>query len=204
MPRIIDKGSNNILLVDKHAVIDETVKIEFNGSNNRVSIGRKTHIRAPNVISFVGDGHSVNIGEGCNLRGSIHMRQRRSTISIGDGTTAVAAHFFAMEGRSIKIGTDCMFSSGIYVRTSDEHSIYDGETGQRINRARDVTIDNHVWIGEGATIGKGVVIPQGCIVAARSVVTKSLIVENAIYAGSPPRMVRAGITWDRRLREEDM
>ena len=38
---------------------------------------------------------------------------------------------------------------------SDMHSLIDIVTGSRLNPARDVTIEDKVWIGQNATLLKG-------------------------------------------------
>lgn len=98
-----------------------------------------------------------------------------------------------MEGKSITIGDDCMFSSSIYIRTSDEHPIIDIESGERINHAKDIVISDHVWVGEGVTINKGSVIPYGCIIGTKSLVGKKLSRPSSSYAGIPLRLIREGI-----------
>jgi acetyltransferase-like isoleucine patch superfamily enzyme len=141
----------------------------------------------------------VVIGDKCNLRGTFHIRQTGSKIAIGPRTTFVTAYLFALEGRAITIGDDCMFSSGIIIRTSDEHSIIDLETNQRINPAADVIISEHVWLGEGVTVNKGSFIAKEVVVGAKSLVTGSLAEHNSIYGGVPAKVLRRGVGWDRRI-----
>ena len=52
-----------------------------------------------------------------------------------------------------------------------------------------VTIQNDIWIGEGARILRPVVLGHGCVVAAGAVVTKD-VPPYAIVAGVPARIVR--------------
>jgi acetyltransferase-like isoleucine patch superfamily enzyme len=193
-----DNGKNNIIEVHPTAQIESTVKIIFKGDGHSLRIGEGVVLRNMQIL-FSGAMNSVDIGVECNLRGSIHVRQKQSTVAIGDGTTFVSANLFAMEGRRIQIGGGCMFSSGIYIRTSDEHPIFDLSTGERLNQAADVVIGSMVWLGEGATISKGCSVADGCVVGARSYVSKRLSRPNAIYAGSPARLIREGVRWDRKL-----
>lgn len=195
---IIDKDSNNLIQIDDGADVSNNVNIKIRGSNNKVFVSKKSVLRNFSIV-VTGNNNELFIGESCNLRGAIHLRQEFSSVRIGAKTTFVGAHLFAMEGETISIGEDCMFSSGIYVRTSDEHSIIDLKSNSRINRAKGVWVGNHVWIGEGVTLSKGSSIPNNCIVGAKSIVTKVLEHENTIYAGSPAVIVRNGITWKREL-----
>lgn len=197
-PGLRDNGRGNVIEIHPTAKIDASVNIRIDGNENILKIGEKVILRGMNII-FSGDKNVAEVGPGCNLRGAFHLRQTGSRLFVGAGTTFVGAHLFAMEGRAIDIGEDCMFSANIFVRTSDEHSILDIETLERLNKAQDVTLGRHVWVGEGVTVSKGVKIADGCVIGARSYVSKSLTRANAIYAGAPPRLIREGIKWDRKL-----
>lgn len=197
-PGLVDEGVGNIVEVHPLAKLDPSVKITMKGDGHFLRIGPGAVLR--NItISFSGSMNRVEIGENCNLRGAIYVRQKGSVVLVGDETTFVNANIFAMEGRKIEIGKDCMFSSGIYVRTSDEHPIFDLETDLRINEAADITIFDSVWLGEGVTVSKGVSVAKGCVVGARSYVNKALKRQSAIYAGSPARLIREGVRWNRKL-----
>ena len=104
----------------------------------------------------------------------------------------------ACEGRNIIIGDDCMFSHSICVRTTDSHSIVN-EAGKRINKAQDIHIGNHVWIGMQSLILKGTIIPDNCIVGARATVSKSDFKENSVLTGSPAKTIKTEVNWKREL-----
>lgn len=105
----------------------------------------------------------------------------------------------ACEGKTILIGDDCMFSHDIAFRTTDSHSIIDAH-GKRQNKAKDIVIGKHVWIGLECLILKGCTIPDNCIVGAKSLVSASLeIKENSIVAGNPARVIKENINWCRDL-----
>ena len=69
---------------------------------------------------------------------------------------------------------------------SDFHPIYD-ENGQRTNKARKVTIGNHVWLGTKATILKGSKIKNGAVVSAAALVG-GIVKENALFSALPGQM----------------
>ena len=90
-----------------------------------------------------------------------------------------------------------MFSNKIQLRTSDSHSILDGNA-KRINPGGDIEIGNHVWIGNEVVVLKGSVIPENCIVGARSIVTSSLrATPNSMIAGIPAKVLKTNINWKR-------
>ena len=102
------------------------------------------------------------------------------------------------ENGKICIGKDCMFSFGIDIRNGDSHSILDLQ-GKRINKARDIVIKDHVWLGANVTVLKGVHIGSHSIIGTRSVVSKSCQTDQSIYAGVPARFIKSGIDWNRKL-----
>ena len=80
---------------------------------------------------------------------------------------------------------------------SDNHSIIDVASGKRINPSRPITIGDHVWVGQEVTILKGTAIGSHSIVGAGSIV-RGVVPPNTLVAGSPARVIRSGVTWDRR------
>ncbi len=180
------------------AQIAETVIVNIEGQGHTIKIEDNVTLR--NItINMSGENGFLHVKKNCNLRGSIHIRQNQSAIIIGEGTTFVAAHLFALEGCSIIVGNDCMISSGVIIRTSDEHSIIDLDTNLRINQAKNVIIEEHVWIGEGVTLNKGSEIPRSCVIGAKSLVLGKLQREASIYAGCPVRFLKGNVNWSRKL-----
>ncbi len=76
---------------------------------------------------------------------------KRCKLEIFERKTRLAC----IEGTSIEIGEDCMFSANIVFRTGDSHSIINSD-GQRINASKSICIGNHVWIGNTVIVNKGV------------------------------------------------
>lgn len=148
-------------------------------------------------VLIYGHRNTISIGERCRIAGQIVIKCNDGHISIGDDTTSMGIMLHMHETSRISIGRDCMFSGGIWLDTSDNHSILDLETGRRINPSKPIEIGDHVWIGRMTTILKGSTIGSDSIIGAGSVV-RGTIPPNVIAAGSPAQVVREGVTWDRR------
>ena len=188
------KGINNTI---SNLGIFENVVIDISGNNNSIIIGRNTRIC--NTLFFIrGDNHLINIGENCYYgKGELWIEDNNCSLIIHDQTTVERAHLAVTEPFSkLEIHKDCMVSNFVEIRTGDSHSIIDTNTGKRINKAENVTIEEHVWIGAHAKILKGVTIKRNSIIGCASVVTNN-IPENSIASGVPARVIRNGITWDR-------
>ena len=89
-----------------------------------------------------------------------------------------------------------MFSSNIKFRTGDSHSVLDLE-GNRINPSKDITIGNHVWIGQSVFVGKGASIGDHNIVGACAVVTKKFDRTNVALGGNPAKIIKENVDWSR-------
>lgn len=164
------------------------------GQENVISIGEGSQV---DRIIINGHRNSIKIGARCKIAGQIVIKCSDGLVEIGDFTTSMGVMIHMHEASSIVIGQDCMFSGGIWLDTSDNHSIIDVKTGRRINPCKPIEIGDHVWVGRMVTILKGAVIGKDCIIGAGSLV-KGSIPPNSIAAGSPAQVVRSGVTWDRR------
>ena len=127
---------------------------------------------------------AIRVGDGCQVRIGKNV----------SSTTTVAMS--TAEGTSITIGDDVMIASDIQIRADDGHPIFDVRTGKRVNAARSIVIGNHVWLGLGACVLGGVTIGDGTVVGMRSVVTRSLP-NNVVGAGSPAKVVKRNVAWER-------
>ena len=176
------------------------VKIKVHGRNNQVTISPKVMMRNC-AISISGDNCKVYIeGGGTNIQYcTIEVKGAKSEVIIKKGFTSEQVSFHACEGRKIVIGEDCMFSAGIYITTSDFHSIFDVDTEERLNPAKDVVIGNHVWLGYGVSILKGAEVQNNVVVGKDSTVTRKLDQLNSLYVGTPAKIVKSGINWKREL-----
>lgn len=171
------KGDNNSVLLDNESVLYRS-KIKINGQNNRVILHTGAYL----------SGLELYI-EGSNC-----------TIEIGSNTfIGHHSHLACTEdGSTLKIGSLCMLSSYVQVRTGDSHSILDME-GHRINPAASVKIDDHCWLCEGCRVLKGVSLGCDSVVSTGAVVTKSFG-RNVLVGGVPAKILKEDIDWcEKRL-----
>lgn len=172
------KGKFNIIVLGNGCTLRNT-KIQIIGNNNKI-------ILADNVKAY----------EGLNIL----IESNECVLKIGKGATIGSAKIQLGEKETkVLIGEDCMLSRDITINTSDFHSIIDVNSGSRINPARDVKIENHVWIGNGAYINKGAIVNENSIIAARSVVSGKEFENNALIGGVPAKIIKLGINWNRKI-----
>lgn len=147
-------------------------------------------------ITFKGNGSKLIIGNNVRITADILIVGDNRTVIIGDNTTMQGVYILSRQ-TDVRIGANCMFSREIEVRSTDVHKIYDLESGEQINLPGDVAIGDSVWVAARAFISKGASIPNGCVVGGGSFVNKAFDVENAIIAGSPAKIVKRNIRWER-------
>jgi len=169
------------------------------GTGNVLTIGKATKFRGS--VEFQGNNNKVLIGENCHFRGDIIVKGDGQTVSFGDHSSTVDVYLLCQEECDVHIGKWCMFSREIEIRTTDAHSVIDRVTRKRINPAQSIRIGDHVWVGVGAIINKGAIVPSDCIVGAMAFVNGQFDEEGTIIAGTPAKIVKRGITWNRSRRD---
>ncbi|MEE4491144.1 acyltransferase [Streptomyces sp. BE230] len=177
----------------------EKIDIRFKGSNNRLVISPKADIQDL-LVTFTGDNGQIDIEQTTKKRAGLRFELRcghKSQIRIGENVGCAGRTFIsAVEGVSVSIGADVMFAKNIEVRGDDTHPIFDVHTEKRVNPSQSIVVGEHVWIAKHAVVMGGVTIGSGSVIGFRSVVTKS-IPNNCTAVGSPARVVRRNIAWER-------
>ncbi|CAM3269810.1 acyltransferase [Cupriavidus taiwanensis] len=193
-----DVGANNVVdLSGAERCVNCEILVA--GNNNKIVIGQGTTLI--NVrLQLLSHGNVVEIGPNCRITASVIMKLvDNNSLVIGAGTTIGACNFICGEGTAIAVGSDCMLAWGLEIRTTDSHAIVDVATGERINPAADIVIEDHVWIGAHATILKGAHIGRDSVVSIRSVVTDKFHESGLVIGGAPARKLRSGVYWRRPL-----
>lgn len=150
-------------------------------------------------ITIRGNYNNVFIGKNSSIKYThINLEDNNNKVSIGDNTYLCGAtNIGCIESTKISIGNNCLFSSGIEIRSGDSHSIYDC-SGKRMNESKNITIGNHVWLCHGVSVLKGVDIADDIVVGAGSIVIKSLLENHCVAVGSPAYVIKNNIIWDRK------
>lgn len=170
-------------------------KIECFGADNKIDIGESRFEKS--VVRFYGTHCTLIIGNNCAIKNSTFWFEgKNGCIEIKDHTTIEGAHIAVVASNKITLGKDCMLSSGIYISTTDSHSIVDS-SGQRINPDRDIVIGDHVWIGKQVNILKGVIISEHSVIGACSLVTSD-VPAHSVVGGVPAKILRRDIDWLRK------
>lgn len=191
--KLSETGTGNLIEIDDTATID--LKVVITGNNNRLVVGKKVKLTGY-LLEIHGNNCSVVFHDNAMMNGELRCRHNDTHVSYGRATTAMNVKIHLHEAGTITIGEDCMISGDVRMNVSDVHSIMDRTTGQRINKARDIVIGDHVWLAHSVTVSKGCRIGSGSVVGAKSFV-QGTIPENVVVAGVPAKIIRENVKWDR-------
>lgn len=170
--------------------------IQFTGEAGTVVLGRRVRLRDCD-IQMRGTAPKLVIENEVRLTGvRIVVEDKGSEMLIRTLTSMSGARLQSKEGRRVEIGANCMIGHGAEVTNSDSHSVISTATGERLNPARDVILENQVWLGANVYVGKGVRIGKNTVVAACSRVLEDLP-PSVLAAGTPATVKRTGIKWAR-------
>lgn len=175
----------------------ERCKIRITGQHNRLIFQPGCSVQDCE-IEVIGDHHQLYIGENVVLTQSVlWFEDHHCQITIGAGTTMQRfGHIAVTEpNRKIEIGTNCMFSFSVDIRNGDSHTIFNQDTGKRVNYAKNIEIGDHVWLGAHTQILGGAEIGKNSIIGIRSLVN-SAIGPDSIAVGIPAKVIKTGFNWD--------
>ena len=192
-----DNGHNNHIEIakDVHIVGNSTITIR-KGHDNQITIGKQGKFNKLK-IDINGNHNKVIIEEHVKFSGHLIIVGEHLHIHIGAQTTAIDCYILARD-KSVTIGKSCMISRGIEIRATDVHKVYDIASDMRLNPAHsDVVLGDHIWIAANVTVSKNVSIASGCIIAAGAFVNKPVITPNCMVAGSPAKIIRQNVRWER-------
>lgn len=169
-------GENNYIEIHEPFDCVKNVYISCK-SNSKITIGARNRLKEAEIL--VGSNNELSIGKNI-LAGKISLIMKCS------------------KNTKLTIGDDCMLGYNVIIRTEDGHTVYDCNTKEILNAPQDVYIGNHVWIITNTTILKGSYIADNNIIAGYSIVNQKFENKNCIIAGTPAKIIKRGVNWDRR------
>ena len=123
----------------------------------------------------------------------------KANLYIGDGFSSNANLIISCANKII-FGNDCLLGWNITIMDNDGgHLILDKESNLELNKAQEINIGDHVWIGSESSVLKGSIIPSGCVVGFKSNVCgiKKSVSDNTILVGNPAKPKKENIVWNR-------
>ena len=179
------RGSNNTVHIGWESMLSE-VRMDCQGSHNTLVIGARVYAAQRSELYLYGFG--------CSIR-------------VGDKTSMTNAFLHAEEiETSIEIGEDNMIAAYVAISTGDKHPIYDVDSFQRVNSAKNIVTGKHVWMASGVQCLKGARVGDYCIVGKHTTIAGPIydessheLAHHAVIYGMPARAHRTGVTWSREM-----
>ena len=198
--RCLDTADNRINRMLERSNIsiignNNRVLLHFESEDSEVDMGTVI-VRCSSILGMT--GLKLIIGQLPGLGAGVSRTANGCSVTIGDRVVINGVTLYLQEDHSrVSIGDDSQLSWGVDVWCTDAHTITDLE-GNPVNYAESIEIGRHVWVGKDVKIGKNVRIADNSIVGWGSIVTKRFDEPNVILAGTPAKIVKRGINWDRK------
>lgn len=198
MGKFIFEGENSHVLVGKNVKLPKRcIVLE---SNTVLHIGDNCELTQASVDLM--DGSKMLLDCDISMKGISFWINSLSTVEIGEKTTLQTGRIRTGRNQKIIIGRDCMFSWDIVTLSHDGHLIFDLREGTYINNTNgeqrlSIEIGDHVWVGGEVALLPMTKIGNGSICGYRSLV-KGEFPNNCAIAGSPAKIVKRDIAWQRR------
>ena len=168
----------------------------FNKKDNEIDIKGKMYKTKIRILKK-SVSNKIIIEKKCEFKNSLIFFQNiNSNIFIDKNTTCEGMKLISTEPFDIKIGKNCILSYDIEIRNTDSHEIFSMLNGKRINKGKEVIIEDKVWIGTRCIVLKGSIIEEGAILGAGSILS-GRVESNSIYAGIPAKKIKSEISWKR-------
>lgn len=192
-----DPQTERLTEVDEIPGIKVNVNPEFGGENFKIIVGARNRFFSCSIT--LTKNNIIDIAPSrWKIRKLDLLCEVGSNLIVAQDFSSHSVSMDIQEGKTIRIGKDCQFSSGIKLRTGDGHPIFTSDNVV-INRGKDIIVGDHVWVGQDVTLLKGAIIPDGSVVGIGSMVTKAFATDNVVIVGNPARIVKENIHWTRDL-----
>lgn len=194
MIEVKNKGQKNLITIVSQSKTQGNLEVDGNFNDVYINTSENSNIN----IKIMGDRNVVYID--CERIGKLRsLVSNGASIIIRKGTTIEEAYFLA-DQYPIDIGSDCMISFQVQIRTTDAHGIYSLSDKKLTNPPGPVMIGRHVWIAQGVLINKNSAIGNNAILGARSFLQNIVVPDSTLVVGTPARVIRQDVTWRRDMK----
>lgn len=153
---------HNHLEIGANVFVGDRVKIITDGTGGVVKLADSVYLHNDICIQTGADGR-ITIGSDTHIQNRCQFLAAGSAIQIGSG---------------VQIAPNCVFCLSYH-----EIAMLD-----RASSKKDITVEDDVWIGHGATILGGTRIGQGAVIGSGAIVDRD-IPDGAIAVGVPVRVI---------------
>jgi len=176
----------------------------------QIRLFKKNHITFNGKINISGiptlvfeEGGRLILGNNVSLKSNktsyhLHMYspvklmadRKGAVIEIGDNTRINGACIHAY--KKIHIGKNCLIAANCQIFDGNGHDLSFPDVENRVNTtgsAREICIEDNVWIGANSMVFPGVTIGYGSVIAAGSIVNKDIPCM-CLAGGNPVQIIK--------------
>lgn len=199
-----DAGRDNLICIERdQPPLSLAIRLS-NCTGTRIAIGKGAPFSGR--FAFNGDDSLLVVAGMGAMGGASTVRMTFApggAAYLGLGMTSVSSDWIIEgAGACLVIGDDLMASWNVAVRNFDSHALFDLAERRVINRADNLHIGPHCWLGQDARILRGVRVGAGSVIGAGAIVVGEVPRASAV-AGSPARVVRSGVSWTRAAKPSE-
>lgn len=111
-------------------------------------------------------------------------------VSIGEGTYMGSGQIYAGKQSRVTIGRFCAIGYNVHIKARSHDPNNPTSAGRPQQKVEaDISIGNHVWIGDNVFILPGISVGDHVIIGASAVVTRD-VPDYAVVGGVPARLIR--------------
>ena len=190
--RIKNKIQNTIGLIHIRFFLKHSLSVGENLIIEKlpiIRINRKSNIVIGDNVKLNSNNYSYHI----NMHSPVKLMADRpgAIIEIGDNTRIHGTCIHAY--KKISIGKNCLIAANTQIFDGNGHDLSFEDVDNRINTiggAKEVVIEDSVWIGANCIIMPGVHIGKGSVISAGSIVVKD-IPPMCIAGGNPAKVIKS-------------
>lgn len=176
-----------------HVKIAKSARVEFNGGRIVLNANKIGMSKAECIVELRENARLV-IDSGLFMYYNTGLQVHKDAY-LHIGQLNMNTEGLIICGKHISIGEKCSAARRVYIFDSDHHPIYDAEKN-RINEAKDIIIEDRVWLGLKSTVMKGSHIGHDTVIGSHSLVAGE-IPAHCMVAATPARPVMKDISWER-------
>lgn len=180
-------------------------------------MGDRGTLKCPNKFMSIKLGFSDGSFEMGNTKRSCFCQDKNSIIEFEGNATLCNPFFITVnqEGnlkfgknfksntnfvlscdKRISFGDDVLIGWNVTIIDGDGHPIYYDNSEKPYNNAKEIAIQNKVWISSNAIVLKGTNILNESIVSSGAIVCSEFNEEHVIIGGMPAKVIKNNISWE--------
>ena len=190
----VKRDKNCWLIPHRNSVIDIDKSAILNLHANYIMNAHKIKGSKAECILLLRRNATLNVNGRVKLYYNTNVQvHNEAELNLGD--VGMNSGGVLICAKRITIEDNVSMGRGVYIFDSDHHPIYNAD-GVTINEAKEILIEENVWLGIKSTVLKGSKIGKGSVVGAHSLIGME-VPEHVMVGTNMARPILKEISWHR-------